>query len=151
MNTRDQIEYWAHMLDESGVGGVAIPSPDDAGGKKAIKSEINRMFGGDAYEYFVPDEYAEMEGERRDLDEWDEWKVNRQHTIDEQYFWDLVEEAVFDEYDAGSFVPEGDFAGFLKDACSAIAERAWNEYTPSEAAGDRLVYRGRDKGWSYWH
>jgi len=125
------------------------PAYGDEAGKAAFREAADALFGGSAYDAFVPDEYEEVEGERRDLDDWDVWKVNLQNTISEDGFWDQVFDRLLDDFDDGEEIDAARLKSWMEAAGGRIAEEALGEYEPDKES-DILVHRGVDKGEAYW-
>ena len=99
------------------------------------------------YDWAVPDEYEEVEGAQRDLDDWDVYRINRQETISEEDFYERVAEEMFDNWEPGETVQTKNFAAAISDIAEKISETALEEYEPDE---DQLIHRGVYKSEAYW-
>lgn len=67
---------------------ITTPDDNDENDLERFREEVDALFNGSAYDEFVPDEYEEVEGAQRDLDDWDVYRINLQSTIDEESFWE---------------------------------------------------------------
>lgn len=117
-----------------------------------IINDINKK---DLYDQFVPDEYTEIEGERRDLDDWDEYSVNLQNTISRQNFWDQLYDELcnyvenLDKNNNGLNIKASKLYKLFLDKAEEISTKAFEEYQPNEDT-DTLIHKGIDKGRAYW-
>lgn len=113
-----------------------------------FENEINSLFNGSLYDTFVPEEYIDIQGDRCDFDDWDEYRVNLQDIINEKEFWEYIYDKLYDYYDFGQNVNSFEIKKQFDSICNEIVEEAIRNYEPSE---EQLVHKGRDKGYGYWH
>lgn len=127
---------------------ITIPDDNNNTDMKRFEKEIDALFGGNVYAAFVPDEYEEIEGAQRDLDDWDVYRINLQNTIDEKSFWEQIYDRLYEDYGANQTVKASELTFWFDNAGSEIAEDALKKYEPDE---DELIHRGVYKSDAYWH
>lgn len=126
---------------------ITTPDDSDSADMERFEKEIDALFGGSTYDTFVPDEYGEIEGARRDLDDWDVYRVNMQNTIAQENFWEQIYDRLYEDYDANQTVKASELVFWFKKVGSEIAEDAFENYEPGE---DELIHRGVRKSEAYW-
>ena len=129
---------------------ITTPDDNDKNDLQRFRNEVDALFNGSAYDEFVPNEYEEVEGARRDLDDWDIYRINLQSTIDEESFWDQIFDRLYDEYSANQKVKASELAFWFEKAGYAVAQEALENYQPNEDK-DELIHRGVYKSEAYWH
>ena len=129
---------------------IMTPDDNDKNDLQRFRNEVDALFNGSAYDEFVPNEYEEVEGTRRDLDDWDIYRINLQNTIDEESFWDQIFDRLYDDYSANQKVKASELAFWFEKAGYAVAQEALENYPPNEDK-DELIHRGVYKSEAYWH
>lgn len=127
---------------------ITIPDSDNSADMERFKKEIDALFGGSVYDTFVPDEYEEIEGAQRDLDDWDVYRINLRSTIDEDGFWERIYDKLYEDYDANQTEKASELVFWFDKVGSEIAEDALENYEPGE---DELIHHGVYKSEAYWH
>lgn len=126
---------------------IVTPDDDDAEDMERFQEEVDALFGGSAYDTFVPDKYEKVEGAQRDLDDWDIYQINLQDTIEEADFWERIFDRLYGSYGVRQAVKASELRSWFEKNGSEIAEEAFEKYDPEKG---ELVHGGRYKSEAYW-
>lgn len=143
----EAIKYWKKQLkkmnEDMNAKFLILPKePTTQAECNALFDQIDDIFGGvhnGLYFEYVDGKNADVQGTRRDVDDWDEYRIPYEKLIPEHEFYEQLLDMLYSQHQEGQTISYDDIIGI----CDQMFEQAAEDYSPSQYDDEFMTHAGR--------